>query len=211
MNELVFNTLKEKDFIIKSYLLKVAISLNLDLNDFILLVYLTNQEEPSLNIENIKKYTYLSEDAIMESYTKLLAINLIEVTMKKDGNGLVREVINLDNIIKNITSDITREHKQSEKTNLFSLFEREFVRPLSPMEYEIINEWIRSGISEGLISEALKEAIFNGVKSLRYIDKILISWKDKGYKSASDVRSSFKKEDDNTNTELFSYNWLEDE
>ena len=138
MNELVFNTLKEKDFIIKSYLLKVAISLNLDLNDFILLVYLTNQEEPSLNIENIKKYTYLSEDAIMESYTKLLAINLIEVTMKKDGNGLVREVINLDNIIKNITSDITREHKQSEKTNLFSLFEREFVRPLSPMEYEII-------------------------------------------------------------------------
>ena len=101
MNELVFNTLKEKDFIIKSYLLKVAISLNLDLNDFILLVYLTNQEEPSLNIENIKKYTYLSEDAIMESYTKLLAINLIEVTMKKDGNGLVREVINLDNIIKN--------------------------------------------------------------------------------------------------------------
>lgn len=211
MNELVFNTLKEKDFIIKSYLLKVAISLNLDLNDFILLVYLTNQEEPSLNIENIKKYTYLSEDAILESYTKLLAINLIEVTMKKDGNGLVREVINLDNIIKNITSDITREHKQSEKTNLFSLFEREFVRPLSPMEYEIINEWIRSGISEELISEALKEAIFNGVKSLRYIDKILISWKDKGYKSASDVRSSFKKEDDNTNTELFSYNWLEDE
>ena len=211
MNELVFNTLKEKDFIIKSYLLKVAISLNLDLNDFILLVYLTNQEEPSLNIENIKKYTYLSEDAIMESYTKLLAINLIEVTMKKDGNGLVREVINLDNIIKNITSDITREHKQSEKTNLFSLFEREFVRPLSPMEYEIINEWIRSGISEELISEALKEAIFNGVKSLRYIDKILLSWKDKGYKSASDVRSSFKTEDDNTNTELFSYNWLEDE
>ena len=211
MNELVFNTLKEKDFIIKSYLLKVAISLNLDLNDFILLVYLTNQEEPSLNIENIKKYTYLSEDAIMESYTKLLAINLIEVTMKKDGNGLVREVINLDNIIKNITSDITREHKQNEKTNLFSLFEREFVRPLSPMEYEIINEWIRSGISEELISEALKEAIFNGVKSLRYIDKILISWKDKGYKSASDVRSSFKKEDENSNTELFSYNWLEDE
>ena len=211
MNELVFNTLKEKDFIIKSYLLKVAISLNLDLNDFILLVYLTNQEEPSLNIENIKKYTYLSEDAIMESYTKLLAINLIEVTMKKDGNGLVREVINLDNIIKNITSDITREHKQSEKTNLFSLFECEFVRPLSPMEYEIINEWIRSGISEELISEALKEAIFNGVKSLRYIDKILISWKDKGYKSASDVRSSFKKEDESSNTELFSYNWLEDE
>ena len=29
MNDLVFNTLKEKDFIVKSYLLKVSVSLNL--------------------------------------------------------------------------------------------------------------------------------------------------------------------------------------
>lgn len=210
MNELVFNTLKEKDFIVKSYLLKAAVSLNLTLNDLILLIYFNNQEEPTLNVENIKKYTFLTEDAIMESYTKLIAINLIEVSVKKDGNGLVHEVIDLDNIIKNVTSDITVDHKKEEKTNLFSLFEKEFVRPLSPMEYEIINEWIRSGISEELIAEALKEAIFNGVKSLRYIDKILISWKDKGYKNASDVRGGFKQEE-SANTELFSYNWLEDE
>ena len=66
MNDLVFNTLKEKDFIVKSYLLKVSVSLNLNLNDFILLIYFTNQEEPTLNIDNIKKYTYLTEEAIME-------------------------------------------------------------------------------------------------------------------------------------------------
>lgn len=209
MNDLVFKTLKEKDFIAKSYLLKVSVSLNLSLNDFLLLLYLTNQEEPTLNIENIKKYMYLTEEDIMESYTKLIAINLIEVTMKKDENGFVNEVISLDNIIKNITTDITREHKKNEKTNLFSLFEKEFVRPLSPMEYEIINEWIISGISEELISEALKEAIFNGVKSLRYINKILISWKEKGYKSVEDVHSSYKNEEETP--ELFSYNWLEDE
>ena len=29
MNDLVFNTLKEKDFIVKSYLLKVSVSLNM--------------------------------------------------------------------------------------------------------------------------------------------------------------------------------------
>ena len=119
MNDLVFNTLKEKDFIVKSYLLKVSVSLNLNLNDFILLIYFTNQEEPTLNIDNIKKYTYLTEEAIMESYTKLIAINLIEITMKKDGNGLVHEVINLDNIIKSVTSDITREHKKMKKLIYF--------------------------------------------------------------------------------------------
>ena len=88
MNDLVFNTLKEKDFIVKSYLLKVSVSLNLNLNDFILLIYFTNQEEPTLNIDNIKKYTYLTEEAIMESYTKLIAINLIEITMKNRQNQI---------------------------------------------------------------------------------------------------------------------------
>ena len=39
MNDLVFNTLKEKDFIVKSYLLKVSVSLNLNLNDITYLFY----------------------------------------------------------------------------------------------------------------------------------------------------------------------------
>ena len=39
MNEVVFKTLKEKDFIIKNFLIKVALELKLSLNETILLVY----------------------------------------------------------------------------------------------------------------------------------------------------------------------------
>ena len=39
MNEVVFKTLKEKDFIVKNYLLKVAADLKLTLNDTLLLIY----------------------------------------------------------------------------------------------------------------------------------------------------------------------------
>ncbi len=41
------------------------------------------------------------------------------------------------------------------------------------MEYEIIGAWVEKGFKEQLILEALKEAVYNGVTSLRYIDKIL--------------------------------------
>ena len=47
------------------------------------------------------------------------------------------------------------------------------------MECQIIKGWIDDGFSHELIMEALKEAIYNGVTSLRYIEKILYEWRKK--------------------------------
>lgn len=212
MNEVVFKTLKGKDFIIKNYLFKVATELRLSLNDLILLVYFTNQEEPTLNIPNIIATTYMNEEDIMESFAKLVGINLISVSVIKNEDGTRSEIISLDNLIKQVTTDITKEHALEEKENIFDKFEREFGRPLSPMEFEIINSWIANGTSQELIVEALREAIYNGAKSLRYINKILLSWQEKGYKSKNDISNGMKKESDESMlVDLFDYNWLEDE
>lgn len=212
MNEVVFKTLKEKDFIVKNFLLKVATELKLSLNETILLIYFMNQEEPVLNIENITSTVYLTETEIMEAFTKLISINLITLNVLKKEDGTRYEVISLDNIIKYVTTDITKKHSSQEKENLFEIFEREFARQLSPMEYEIINEWLTSGTNKELIIEALREAIYNGAKSLKYISKILQSWKEKGYKSKSDISDGLKKEsEESILTDLFDYNWLEDE
>lgn len=212
MNEVVFKTLKEKDFIVKNFLLKVATELKLTLNETILLIYFMNQEEPTLNIENITSTVYLSENEIMEAFTKLISINLITLNVLKKEDGTRYEVISLDNIIKYVTTDITKKHSSQEKENLFEIFEREFARQLSPMEYEIINEWLSSGINKELIIEALREAIYNGAKSLKYISKILQSWQEKGYKTKTDISDGLKKEsEDSMLTDLFDYNWLEDE
>lgn len=212
MNEVVFKTLKEKDFIIKNFLIKVGVELNLTLNDMLLLVYFMNQEVPTLNMQNITSSIYLREEQIMESFNKLIGIKLISMKVEKDSRGVRTEVINLDNIIKYATSDITKKHKVDEKDNIFEKFENEFGRTLSPIEYEIINDWINSGISKELIIQALKESIYNGAKSLRYISKILMSWQEKGYKSKSDLNQGIKNElDNNVLTELFDYNWLDEE
>ena len=96
---------------------------------------------------------------------------------------------------------------------IFELIEREFGRVLSPMEYEIIKAWTENNISNELIEEAVKEAIFNGVTNHRYIDKILYEWQKKGIKNKHDVeenRQRFKKEKPEK-MEVFEYNWLEDD
>lgn len=169
MNEVVFKTLKEKDFIIKNFLIKVALELKLSLNETILLVYFMNQEEPTLNIENITSNVYLNEEEIMQAYSRLIGINLVTVKVIKKENGMRKEIISLDNIIRYVTTDITKKHATVEKENLFDVFEREFGRTLSTMEFEIINEWMDSGFSKELILEALKESIYDGYRSLKSI------------------------------------------
>lgn len=67
--------------------------------------------------------------------------------------------------------------QQDDVSKLFHKFEQEFGRPLSPMEYETINAWFEQDhYSEELITLALKEAVFAGKLSFRYVDRILIDW-----------------------------------
>ena len=183
MNEIVFNTLKKKDFIVKSFLLRLIKDMDLNINEAILLIYFMNQENPVLDIENIMIEAYLSEEEIMEAYQKLVGLGIIETKVVKNSKGIREEVISLDNIIKTISQDITKEEKEKMSVDLFEQFESEFGRPLSPLEFELINTWLDTGTSEELVLEALKESIYNGVKSLRYIEKILLNWKEEFIKS----------------------------
>ena len=50
------------------------------------------------------------------------------------------------------------------------------------IEFEIINAWLKSGMNEEIIIGALKEATYNGVSNLRYIDKIIYEWNKKDLK-----------------------------
>ena len=58
--------------------------------------------------------------------------------------------------------------------DIIHIFQGEFNRLLTPMEIEIIEEWQKE-YKEDLIIESLKQAVFNGAISLRYINKILSS------------------------------------
>ena len=90
------------------------------------------------------------------------------------------------------------------------VFEKEFGRTLSSMDCEIINAWIENGFSEELILSALKEAVYNGATSLRYIDKVLYEWNRKGIKAPDDVKKMMEKEPEAPlyETSVMNYNWL---
>lgn len=137
--------------------------------------------------------------------------NVLEIQLKKI-NDIRSEVINFDMLYEKLGFSLNEVEVKDDK-NIYSLFESEFGRTLSPMEYEIISGWKSSGYTEELIELALKEAVYNGVNSLRYIDKIIYEWNRKGIKTKEDVEKNkrqFKVNNELNNEKLFDYDWLND-
>lgn len=77
-----------------------------------------------------------------------------------------------------------------QEESLYTLFEREFARPLSPIECETLAMWIDADKHDAeLIKAALKEAVLGGKLNFRYIDRILFEWKRNGIKTVEQARA----------------------
>ena len=209
------DVIKEKDYNLKKLLFKIVKDFDLNVNEFMLLIYFMNQDCPILDVNDIHNVTFMEPKIILQSFKALSIKGLIsaKVTPVKDK---ISETIDLTNVYRAMVSDINYDIKKKSEKNIFEVFEKEFGRTLSPMEYEIINGWLSNQLSEELILGALKEATYNGVSSLRYIDRILLEWSKKGFKNMNDVNNFLEKKDNqnkarNEEKVLFDYNWLEDD
>ena len=184
---------KQKSFQINPLIIKNIKNLKITLNEFLLILYFIN-EKPSLDLENIKEVLGFTEEEILNTYSELLNKCIIEIKVNKE-NGKVTEYVSLEMFYDKLI--LNSKNNENNTSDIFSKFESEFGRSLSPIEYETINNWLNNNIKEETIISALKEAILNGVTNLRYIDKILYEW----------TKKNIKKEDEEFK-ELFDYDWL---
>ncbi|MCD8501740.1 MAG: DnaD domain-containing protein [Bacillaceae bacterium] len=95
--------------------------------------------------------------------------------------------------LNNLSEKQEREELQAE-INIYQMFEEEFGRPLSPIEYESLTMWLdQDHYDPTLIKQALMEAIVSGKRNLRYIDRILVEWTRNGIKTVEQAREYGKK------------------
>lgn len=114
---------------------------------------------------------------------------------------------------------LAKEHEtkiSEEKTqvlqNIYQVFEKELNRPLSPLEFSLIGEWVDHGYTDKKIIEALRVALSRGKKTLRSVDKILLQWqaRDDIEKSGSTaIKEDWDKDIEKT-MEIIKTKWLDD-
>lgn len=102
--------------------------------------------------------------------------------------------VGLDTFNRFNTPAPSKAEPEQEERNLFSIFEKEFGRPLSPMELETISGWVdQDRYPDELILLALKEAVFAGKVHFRYIDRILLEWSRNRVRTVQDAKAYTQK------------------
>jgi len=167
------------------------------------------QYNPDIFVEELN----IDRHKVMTIISNLISKNILSLEMVKNGRKM-EEYISLSLLydkLLNIVKDVSDGDVKIDN-NIFSVFENELGRLLSPMEVDQIRDWGVNIKNEELIIAALREAVLNGVSNFRYIDAILNDWIKKGYRTKDDIikdRSNYRKK--KNNIEVFDTDWLNDE
>lgn len=218
--EQVIRLLKSNSISIPYYLIRVKNELKLEDNELIFLCYLVSKGSKFMfDPEIISNDLGITKEEILINVSTLQDKKFIDIESIKNDKGILEDYINLDSYYNKLSTVLVDKKEDTSKSSIYEIIEKEFGRTLSPIEYEIIKAWLDSGTSEDLIKEALKEATYNGVSNLRYMDKIIYAWGKKGITSKEEVeknRESWKKEKakeekNDKGKEIFEFDWLDED
>ncbi|WP_445492241.1 DnaD domain protein [Niallia sp. 03133] len=223
--------LKEGNISIPTTLLAHYKTLNLNEKELVLLLQIISFLEKGNDFPTPAELaSYMTIDAIEchELLSYLIKKGFLEIIDGNNENGIRFEQYSLDplwdkliDIYLFLNKKEEAQHTKKEETDLYSCFEQEFGRPLSPFEIETLGMWLDDDQHEAvIIKAALRESVISGKLNFRYIDRILFEWKKNGIKTIQQAKSYGKKFRQNqptnkanelpsTNKSVPFYNWLE--
>ena len=201
----ILELLKQGHIMVPMALLQHNKKLILTDKELIVLIYLLGSSE--FDPEKISNDLNIKLPDVLKLIDNLTNKDMLKISVKS--GKVCEEYIDLDEMYKKLVIAMINDKKETPKTTIYDKFEKEFGRTLSPMEYEIIGAWLDGNYTEELIELALKEAVYNGVSNLRYIDKILSEWRKKGIKTENDIKNEREKhQKQKPKKEVFEYDWL---
>lgn len=216
MSDKVLNILKDKNIVIPLYIFKLRKKLDIELGPFLFLMYLYTYGKKTLfDLNQFSNDLDMTSQELMKDLNYLIEKALVELEVVKNDKDIIEEYIKLDLFFEKINLSIIDIANQEESTDIFSDIEKEFGRTISPIEIEIIRGWLEASFSEEMIRLALKEASFNGVNNLKYIDRILFEWDKLNLKTKKAIEDHLSKrkvkKSEGPKTEVFDYDWLDED
>lgn len=235
-NELILDWINTGQTVLPTLLLRYYRDLNLSNDELVLILQLKSymdQGEPFPNTEVIAKNMQMTKHNVFKAIHQLIQKKVLSIETNKDENGVTQDAYSLNLLWEKILvlmsqekSERIIEKEEKEEKNLYSMFESEFGRPLSPIEIETLVMWIEDDkYSPELIQLALREAVLSQVYNLKYIDRILLNWEKKNIRTKEQVEkeaqnyrdysnnkgSNLEDESQNDSGPVPMLNWLKDE
>lgn len=148
-------------------------------------------------IRQISKHFTWEVSTMHDVYLELLNKQYIKNYLLKDHSGKQHDAIDiapffdvLERLVMPDMKTVSSGEDHSEKVfSLVGLFEGEFGRTLTQIELMTIANWKKEdGYQDELIQLALQQAVLNQALSLKYIDRILLSWQKKNIRTVEEAK-----------------------
>lgn len=203
-NEMLMKWINAGQTSIPTLLLQHYRELNLTNDELVLIIQLKSyidRGDSFPNIEMIAQNMGLTKNSAFKGVHQLIQKRVLSIETKKDENGITQDAYSLSFLwekllaLLNEKNQVKTQQEQAEKeVNLYSVFEAEFGRPLSPFEMETLTMWVEEdGYSDELIQLALREAVLSQVYNFKYIDRILLSWEKKNIRTKDQVEKETRR------------------
>ena len=121
---------------------------------------------------DIKEIDAIIADLLTRGFMEYVTVNGRTVTSLNPLN---------EKLFSNFALSVSKEAenkkgKENMLSNIYQSFETELGRTLQPAEVSTIREWVNLGYYDDVIINALKETLAQGKRSIRSVDKTLLSW-----------------------------------
>ena len=220
--------LKEGTITVPSFLITNYKMMGLTEGELVLLLQLQNFSEKGILFPTPSQLT--ERMTFQESECLFLIQNLIQkgfIKIEVNNQEIGNETYSIDPLYDKIATTFLLTQKKVEVIqakeageSLYTVFEQEFGRPLSPFECETLSMWMDDNHDPEIIKAALREAVISGKLNFRYIDRIIFEWKRNGIKTQEQAREqsqkfrahqkrTLKKESASPVKDVPFYNWLE--
>ncbi|WP_203641248.1 DnaD domain-containing protein [Levilactobacillus andaensis] len=173
-----------------------------------LLVYLQlrrqmDRGEQLPEAESIAEYLGWDKQRVYQLLHEMITSKLMTITSVTNAQGQKADAYDFRLLTEKLSQldvqTVQKEVKQeatNDRSTVFNQIETEFGRPLSPLEMESISQWLdEDHYRPELIQLALKEAVLSQAYSLKYMDRILLSWEKKNLKTAAQVQQEKERQE----------------
>lgn len=197
-NEILKKWIEEGQTVLPTLLLRHYRELGLSNHELVLILQIKSYIDKGdlfPSTKKIAKNMHLTEENIFKAIYQLTQKKVLSIETAKDEAGITQDAYSLSFLWEKLfvllkqeqTEQSIIENENSNKT-LYTIFEEEFGRPLSPIEMQSLVMWVEDDkYSPELIQMALREAVLNQVYNFKYIDRILLSWEKKNIRTKEQV------------------------
>ncbi|MFJ7745953.1 DnaD domain-containing protein [Peribacillus sp. NPDC097295] len=193
---------KEGTITIPSFLLTNYKTMGLNEQEMVLLLQLQSfieQDNPFPAPSQLSDRMTLQESECLFLIQRLVQRGFVQMVVENN-QEIGQEKYSLDPLYEKMMDCFLKTLKKAESAevqkageSLYTIFEQEFGRPLSPFECETLAMWMEDDHQPDIIKAALREAVISGKLNFRYIDRILFEWKKNGIKTLEQAREQGQK------------------